>query len=141
MAELKTKKNNASVKEFIDSVEDEQKRKDAKKIAKMMRDATGKRGKMWGANIVGYGSLTVDYANGKTGEWMAIGFSPRASYLSLYLMDGFSDYAGLLKKLGKHKHGKSCLNIKRLSDVDEGVLQTLIEKSVDHCEKREAARE
>lgn len=141
MAELKTKKTTASVKDFLDGVEDEQKRKDAKKIAKMMRDATGKRGKMWGSAIVGYGALTVDYANGKTGEWFTVGFSPRASYLSLYIMDGFSGYDGLLRKLGKHKHGKSCLNIKRLSDVDEGVLQTLIQKSVEHCQKREAARE
>ncbi len=140
MAELKTKKNEGSVKDFLDGIEDEQKRKDTKKVAKMMRDATGKRAKMWGASIVGYGSLTLDYAGGKTGEWFAVGFSPRKANLTLYIMDGFSEYDGLLKKLGKHKIGKSCLYIKRLSDVDEEVLETLVKKSIAHGEKREAAR-
>jgi hypothetical protein len=130
MAENKTQKTKASVSAFLNAIEDDQKRKDAKAVHKMMREATGARAAMWGAAIVGYGSKRYAYASGRTGDWFQVGFSPRKQALTLYIMDGFREYAPLLKKLGKHKTGKSCLYVKRLSDVDEGVLRELIERSV-----------
>jgi hypothetical protein len=77
MAELKTKENSASVAAFLNAVEDTQKRADAKKIAAMMREATGSRAKMWGKSIVGFGSYHYKYASGCEGDWKLIGFSPR----------------------------------------------------------------
>ncbi len=135
-AELKTKKNNASVKEFLDSIEDDTKRNDCKEIAKLMRKATGKNPKMWGDSIVGYDEYHAKYDSGRELDWMRIGFSPRKQSITLYIMDGFAKYDKLLAKLGKHKTGKSCLYIKRLSDVDLNVLNALITGSLAHFEKK-----
>jgi hypothetical protein len=130
MAELKTKKNKASVTAFLNSITDDQQRKDAKAIAKIMREVTGKKATMWGDSIVGFGQYDYKYASGHEGSWPLTGFSPRKGNLSVYIMDGFKDRTALLKKLGKHKTGKACLYIKRLEDVDLGVLKKLITASV-----------
>lgn len=130
MAELKTKETKASVTAFLDSIEDRQKRADVKAIAKMMRAATGKRAKMWGPSIVGFDRYDYEYASGRSGTFMMTGFAPRAQNIAVYIMPGFSKYGALLKKLGKHSTGKSCLYIKRLADVDAKVLAILIERSV-----------
>lgn len=132
MAELKTKKNKASVSDFLNRVEDPQRRADCKRVAKMMREATGNRAAMWGDTIVGFGQYTYRYASGRTGEWPIAGFSPRKRDLTLYIMPGFSKYERLMEKLGEHKTGKSCLYIRRLADVDEAVLEELIQESVKH---------
>lgn len=130
MATAKTTRNNASVTEFIASIDDPKKRADAKKVARMMRAATGSRARMWGTSIVGYGSYHYKYESGREGDWMLVGFSPRKQNLTVYIMPGFDRFAGLMKKLGKYKTGKSCLYIKRLEEVDEAVLQQLITDSV-----------
>ncbi len=136
MAELKTKKNNASVTAFVKGIEDPQKRKDCQAIAKMMRAATGARAKMWGETIVGYGDWHYKYASGRDADWFQVGFSPRKQNITVYIMNGFSTYEKLLAKLGKHKTGKSCLYIKRLSDVDVDVLEALINASAEAIRKR-----
>ena len=136
MAENKTQPTRQSVTEFINAIEDKQKRGDCKKVAAMMRAATGSRAKMWGASIVGFGRYHYKYASGREGEFMITGFSPRAQSLTLYIMPGFKEFEPLMKKLGKFKTGKSCLYIKRLSDVDESVLQRLIAGSVKWMQKK-----
>ncbi len=135
-AELKTRKNNASVKEFLDSIEDEAKRKDCREIAEIMQKATGKNPKMWGESIIGYDEYQYKGASGREGDWMRIGFSPRKQNITLYIMDGFAKYDKLMAKLGKHKTGKSCLYINRLSDIDLDVLNKLINGSMEHFEKK-----
>ena len=135
MAENKTKATKASVSDFINSIEDKEKRADVRKVAAMMRKATGKRAKMWGPSIVGYGTYHYTYASGREGEFMIAGFSPRKQALTVYFMAGFGGYDALMGKLGKYKTGKSCLYIKRLSDVDEKVLQKLIDSSVKYMRK------
>jgi len=136
MANNKTKPTTASVTAFINAIEDKEKRRDCKKVAAMMRAATGNRAKMWGASIVGFGRYHYKYASGREGDFMITGFSPRAQSLTLYIMPGFKGFRPLMKKLGKFKTGKSCLYIKRLSDVDESVLEQLISRSVDHMRKK-----
>lgn len=136
MAELKTKENSARVSDFLKSIGDPQKRADCRVIAKMMRDATGKRAKMWGDAIVGFDKYDYTYESGRSGSWMITGFSPRAQSISVYIMPGFGQFAALMKKLGKHKTGKSCLYIKRLADVDEAVLAQLISESVSEMRRR-----
>ena len=130
MAEAKTQPNRSSVTAFVAGVEDARRRSDARAVAAMMRRATGKRAKMWGQSIVGFGSYRYRYASGREGESMLTGFSPRKQALVIYIMPGFSSFDKLMAKLGKYKTGKSCLYIKRLSDVDEQVLQRLITESV-----------
>ncbi len=130
MAELKTKPGGASVTRFLDELDDPGRRADCRKIGRMMRAATGSRPKMWGSSIVGYGSYSYSNTAGKDFEWMLTGYSPRKRAISVYIMSGFSDFGAELERLGKHSTGKSCLYIKRLADVDEGVLETIIRDSV-----------
>lgn len=136
MAENKTKATKLSVTGFINSIDDKQKRADARKVAAMMRKATGKRAKMWGSSMVGYGTYHYKYESGREGDFMVTGFSPRKQALTVYVMPGFSHFDKLMAKLGKYKTGKSCLYIKRLSDVDEKVLERLIDSSVKHMRKK-----
>jgi hypothetical protein len=132
MAENKTKPTTASVTAFIKAIDDPQKRADARKVAAMMRRATGKRPRMWGSSIVGYGNYHYRYASGREGDFMLTGYSPRKQALTVYVLAGFSRFGPLMKKLGKYKTGKSCLYIKRLADVDEDVLEQLIKESVEY---------
>lgn len=135
MAENKTRATIASVTEFINSIEDRQKRADARKVAAIMRRVTGKRAKMWGSSIVGYGTYHYKYESGREGDFMITGFSPRKQALTVYIVAGFRRFDTLMGKLGKYKTGKSCLYIKRLSDVDEKVLEKLIDRSVKYMRK------
>lgn len=135
MAKNKTEPTKASVTGFINSIDDPQRKADVRKVASIMRKVTGKRAKMWGSSIVGFGTYHYRYDSGREGDFMLTGFSPRKQALTIYIMSGFAKYGALMKKLGKHKTGKSCLYIKRLSDVDEAVLQRLIEESVKYMRK------
>lgn len=135
MAENKTKPNKASVATFIKGIEDKQKRSDVKKVVAMMREATGSRARMWGTNIVGFGRYHYKYDSGREGDFMITGFSPRKQALTLYVIPGFRHFESLMSKLGKYKTGKSCLYIRRLSDVDEKVLRQLIVGSVKYMRK------
>lgn len=122
--EPKTQKTKASVAAFIAAVEDETRRRDAKIVDKMLREITGEKPAMWGPSIVGYGAYDTP-----SGAWPRTGFSPRKANLVVYIMAGFKDYEALLRKLGKHKTGKSCLYINKLADIDEAVLRALLTKS------------
>ena len=135
MAENKTKPNDKSVKAFLDSIPDENKRKDCYEIMKLMQHITGQKPKMWGDSIVGFGSYHYRYDSGREGDYFITGFSPRKQNLTVYIMPGFSAYSSLMKKLGNHKTAKSCLYIKKLDDIDRGTLKELISSSVDHMTK------
>ncbi|CAD5273425.1 MULTISPECIES: DUF1801 domain-containing protein [unclassified Imperialibacter] len=134
--ELKTKVNDVSVEGFLDKVEDEKKRNDAFEVLKLMKEVTGEKPKMWGSSIVGFGTYRYKYASGQEGDWMITGFSPRKTSLTLYIMPGFGRYEELMQKLGKYKTGKSCLYINKLTDVDLGILKTLVKESVDYMNKK-----
>ena len=128
--EPKTKATPVSVADFIDAVADDRQREDAKKITAMMERLSGHSPKMWGPSIIGFGSYHYKYESGHEGDMARIGFSPRKANTVLYILDGFDGHADLMTKLGKHKTGKSCLYIKRLSDIDEGVLEQLCVESL-----------
>lgn len=130
-AKNKTIENETSVQDFLNSVKDEQKREDSFKILDMMQEISGYEPKMWGTSIIGFGSYHYKYDSGREGDMCRIGFSPRAQSLTLYMITGYSESSDDLARLGKHKTGKSCLYIKRLSDVDEDVLRDMIQKDLD----------
>jgi hypothetical protein len=130
MAELKTQPTKQSVKDFLRQVQDEKRRADCEVIVKIMSDATGAKPVMWGSSIVGFGRYRYKYDSGREGEWMITGFSPRKNDLTLYLMGCVEGFPKLMKRLGKHKTGKSCLYIKKLDDVDLDVLRELVTESV-----------
>ncbi len=127
LAEIKTKQNAASVEAFIDSVPDEQKRKDILVILKMMAKATKEQPKMWGSSLIGFGNKRFKSpATGREVDWFKIGFSPRKANLSLHLILDLKKHADALNKLGKHKTGAGCLYINKLADVDIKILENLI---------------
>ncbi len=145
MPELKTKVNKANVEKFLDAIKDPQKRKDSLEISKMMERATKTKPEMWGAAIVGFGRMKYTYANGKEGEWMMIGFSPRKQNITLYGLkifkmavngikkdDGENDF---LKKLGKYKEGGGCLYINKLADINKKELEKIIKLAVQRKKK------
>ena len=136
MAELKTKENDSSVSNFINAIDDREKRADCKAIAKMMREATGKRARMWGTSIVGFDKYDYKYESGHSGSAAITGFSPRSQNISIYIMPGFEKFSALMNKLGKYKTGRSCLLIKRLDDVDQKILSRLIKDSVKEMRRR-----
>ncbi|MCE2458022.1 MAG: DUF1801 domain-containing protein [Dehalococcoidia bacterium] len=132
MAENKTVKTGASVDEFMAAVENRRRREDGFVLLEMMRDVTGLEPEMWGPSIIGFGSYHYKYESGREGDMPLVGFSPRKSSLSLYIMSGFDEYEEMLGKLGKHRTGASCLYINKLADVDMGVLRELVSQSVEH---------
>lgn len=140
MAELKTKENEASVEEYINGLGDEKVSADCHTLINIMQKATGAPAKMWGDAIVGFGAYTYKYASGVSGDWPIVSFSPRKTYLTLYVMPGAESMQPLLKKLGKHKTSKACLYIKHLSDVDLNVLQEIINFSIEETKRMYPAK-
>ena len=137
MAELKTTRNDGDVDLFLQSVDNDTRRRDALAVRDLMTEITGEDPQMWGDSIVGYGPYVYrPKSGGAEHEWFKVGFSPRKQSLTLYIMDGFDDYDQLLSKLGPHTTGKSCLYIKDLEKVDGDVLAELISRSVRHVEER-----
>lgn len=135
MTELKTRPNDKNVIEFLKKVENPRRRDDSFEILKLMEEVTQEEPIMWGDSIVGFGSYHYKYVSGREADWLATGFSPRKQALTVYIMDGFEKYDDLLKKLGKHKTGKSCLYINKLEDVSIPILKELISESIKHVKK------
>jgi hypothetical protein len=136
MAQLVTRKTESSVEGFLEGIENETRRSDCRAVVELMREVVGEPPKMWGSSIIGFGDYHYRYESGREGDWFLAGVSPRKQNLTLYIMPGFSEYEALLTKLGKHKTGKSCLYLKRLSDVDPRVLEELIGSSVRHMKTK-----
>lgn len=131
LAEIKTKPTKASVEDFINSVPDEQKRKDSFVLLEMMKKASGEEPVLWGSAIIGFGNKRYkSAATGREVDWLLIGFSPRKANLSLYISMGIKERAAALEKLGKHKTGVGCLYINKLEDIDLKVLKGMIEASL-----------
>ena len=130
MAELKTKRNNASVIDFINALTDERKKQDSLALLEIITECTGETPAMWGDSIIGFGSYHYKSERSKQeGDWPMVGFSPRRQNLTIYIMPGFDDYESELAKLGKHKTSVSCLYIKKLADVDIAILKHIISSS------------
>ena len=136
MTQLKTRPTTRSVKQFVDSVTNERRREDCRAVMKLMTELTGKRPKLWGSSLIGYGSYTYVNTTKKPAQWPLVAVSPRKQDLTVYIMPGFSDYGPLLEKLGKHRTGKSCLYIKRLEDIHLPTLKQLIKRSIADMKRR-----
>ncbi len=136
MAELKTKATAQNPKDFLNTIEPEQKKKDSFTLLEMFQRVTGEKAVMWGTSIVGFGMYHYkSERSSQEGDWPLVGFSPRKQNLTLYIMHGNNDNQELLKKLGKHKASGGCLYLNKLSDVDEKVLTQLIEASFRYMKK------
>lgn len=135
MAPNKTQATSADVTAFIEAVADETQRADAHILSGLMAQLSGEPAKMWGPSIIGFGSYHYKYDSGREGDSLRIGFSPRKGQTVLYLIDGYAGKEAQLARLGKHKLGKSCLYIKRLSDVDMAVLEEMVAETLAYVAK------
>lgn len=137
MSTIKTLANDTPVAEYIASLDDEVRQREARELLDIFDKATGMKPKMWGTSIVGYGSYHYKSERSRQeGDWPLTGFSMRKSAISVYIMPGFTDYSDLLSKLGKHKTSVGCLYIKKLTDIDQNVLVELIRHCVRDMQKR-----
>jgi hypothetical protein len=134
MAEPKTTRNNGDVPGFLAAVADPKRRADAEAACALMAEATGAEPVMWGSAIIGFGAYHYRYASGRSGDWPAVGMSPRKQALTFYISAGFDGYQDLLDRLGPHTTGKSCLYLKRLADVDQDVLKALVTAGFRHLD-------
>ena len=138
-AELKTKETNASVDDFIASIDNEVRRSDAEKVLAIYERVTGEEPKMWGPAIVGFGHQVLKYESGREFDWMRAAFSPRKQNMTLYVICDSPKQPALLAKLGKHSTSVSCLYIKKLADVDEKVLEAIVKDAYQHEKKRKGS--
>lgn len=129
----KTTRNARSVEEFLAGVENETRRADAAEVCELLRRVSGDEPAMWGDSIVGFGERHLVYSTGRELDWFDIGFSPRKQDMTIYINEGFEEHGDLLARLGKHSTSVSCLHVKRLADVDPGVLEELVRRSVAHA--------
>jgi hypothetical protein len=135
MYELKTKINDGNVLEFLNKIEHKRRREDSFIVLDLMTQLTKEEPKMWGTSIIGFGTYSYTNRSGFSGEWMAIGFSPRKQNMTIYIMNGYDQYEELLSRLGKHKLAKSCLYINKLDDIDLAVLKEMIVHSFGYMTK------
>jgi hypothetical protein len=133
--ELKTKLNDTKVSGFLDTIENEQKRQDCYAIADIMKEVSGFDARMWGTSIVGFGSYHYKYDSGHEGEMCLIGFSPRKANITIYGMGSVLDKEPFRQALGKHKTGKGCLYINKLSDINTDVLKNMVKTSLEQSKK------
>jgi len=125
----KTRPTDADVGAFLEAIPDQRRRDEARTVCRLMQEVTGEVPVLWGTGIVGFGRVRLRYASGRELDWPVTGFSPRKTATTIYLMDGFEERLDLLARLGPHSTGKSCLYLKRLSDIDLDVLKALVAKS------------
>lgn len=135
MAEMKTQQNDRDVVEFLNEIENEQRKADSFELLELLSRVTGEEPQMWGDSIVGFGTYHYKYASGREGDWPLTGFSPRKQNLTIYIMPGFERYDDIMKKLGKYKTGASCLYVKKLTDIDPALLNELVVTSVSDMKK------
>jgi hypothetical protein len=128
MADMLTVENDGDVEAFLASVANESRRTDARTLIDLMQRVTGQPPRMWGPSIIGFGRYHYRYASGREGDMCAAGFSPRTTATTVYF-EGFDDYADDLARLGPHTTSVSCLYIKRLDDIDLGVLEDMVRRS------------
>lgn len=126
MSGNKTKPTAVGPREYIASIEPERRRREGEILLDLFGKTTGWQPRMWGPSMIGYGEYHYKYDSGREGDFMATGFSPRKAKLSIYILPGYTDYAPILARLGKHSHGKSCLYVNKLDDIDLDVLAELI---------------
>jgi hypothetical protein len=139
MAENKTRPTKLSVAAFIAAIDDDTRRADAKALVKLMQDVTGERATLWGPSIVGFGSYHYRYESGREGDSPRVAFSPRKGATVIYINGGFKNLGARLTKLGPHKTSGGCLHVKRLSDIDAQVLESLVTASVEATREKDSA--
>ena len=137
----KTLPTDASVADFVAAIADERRRDEAARIVPILERASGETPRIWGVSMVGFGEYHYKHPGGQQGFWFLTGFAPRKAAMTIYVMPGFDEWPDLMQRLGRYTTSQSCLYLKRLTDVDESVLEELVRRSVDVMRERYALRE
>lgn len=132
----KTKPETVKPTVFLKTVEPTQRREDGEVLLEFFSRITGLKPTMWGPSIIGYGRYHYVYESGREGDMLMTGFSPRKAKLVIYVMPGYQDLGDKLDRLGKHKLGKSCLYINKLSNVDMDVLEEIVRFGIDYVKEK-----
>ena len=126
LAEIKTKPTAVSAMDFVQALPTEQKRQDSLVLLDIMQHASGETPVLWSNAIVGFGLKRYESpASGRQVDWFIIGFAPRKTNLTIYLID-LRKHEAALQKLGKHTTGGGCVYINKLADIDLEVLREMI---------------
>ncbi len=136
MAKVKTQFSDEDVYDFIDQLDNEQKKQDSIELIKLMEEATGEKAKMFGPTIIGFGQYHYKYPTGHEGDAPLLGFSPRKAAISLYVFTGCEQHKHLLENFGKYKMGKACIYVKKLSDVNIDVMKNMMKESIDFISEK-----
>lgn len=136
MAKVKTQFTDEDVSDFIDQLDNEQKKQDSIELIKLMEEATGEKAKMFGPTIIGFGQYHYKYPTGHEGDAPLLGFSPRKAAISLYVFTGCEEHKHLLENFGKYKMGKACIYVKKLSDVNIDVMKNMMKESIDFISEK-----
>ncbi|MEP0940235.1 MAG: DUF1801 domain-containing protein [Rhizobiaceae bacterium] len=136
MSQNKTIPSDVPVLDYIESLDNQTRKDDARLLLEAMADWTGMQPRLWGASIVGFGEYHYTYESGREGDHMLTGFAPRKSAMTIYIMPGFKPYGEQLARLGPHKHSSSCLYITRLTRVDLSVLEEIVRDSVERMKAK-----
>ena len=130
MQEQKTRPDTGDVAAFISGLDDPAQRGACHDLIDLLAGVTGEPPVLWGT-MIGFGRYHYKYASGHEGEAFLVGFALRKAEFSIYLGgDAAGGREALLAKLGKHRMGKGCLYVKRLSDINMDVLRALAQTSV-----------
>lgn len=136
MAKVKTQFTDEDVYDFIELLDNEQKKQDSIELIKLMEEATGEKAKMFGPTIIGFGQYHYKYPTGHEGDAPLLGFSPRKAAISLYVYTGCEQHKHLLENFGKYKMGKACIYVKKLSDVNIDVMKNMMKESIDFISEK-----
>ena len=137
----KTLPTDASVADFVAAIADDRRRDEAARLVPILERASSEAARMWGVSMVGFGEYHYRHPGGQRGFWFLTGFAPRKAAMTIYVMPGFEGWPDLMGRLGRFTTSKSCLYLKRLTDVEEEVLEELVRRSVDLMRERYAVRE
>ena len=117
-----------TVNDYLDQVA-EPYRADARALHKLIRATVPELKPFLSSGMIGYGPYHYRYATGREGETFVIGLAGRKNGLALhvtlavdgkYLTETFAD------RVGKADVGKSCIRFRRLSDLDQKTIVTLL---------------
>jgi hypothetical protein len=129
--------DDTAVETYIASLDDEQTVADSRTLIEMMHRISGQTPQLWNVGTIGFDTYHYRYESGREGDATPMSFYPRKGKLTIYLMDGTSRYSELLARMGKHATSRVCLYIKRLSDVDLGILEQVVRESYEYVKSQD----
>ncbi|WP_281964736.1 DUF1801 domain-containing protein [Serinicoccus marinus] len=125
-AEAKTAPSGDSAREWIAQLPWPRRVEQGLRLLELFEDVTGAPARMWGPSMVGFGEAHYQYATGREGDTMRVGFSPRKGAITLYGLQSYGSHEDLVEALGRTRLGKGCIYVHKLEDIDLAALRRLV---------------